>query len=80
MCEIFHCFDHDSTSCPYYISNKSFARLSSMIEIMDKQQAEFENKVREFDLSHETNLRLSSPKLDVCLCDDGARIRNKGGA
>jgi len=28
--------------------------------------------MREFDLSHETDLRFSSPKLDVCLCDDGA--------
>jgi len=28
--------------------------------------------MREFDLSHQTNLRFSSPKLDVCLCDDGA--------
>jgi len=27
--------------------------------------------MREFDLSHETDLRFSSPKLDVCLCDDG---------
>jgi len=28
--------------------------------------------MREYDLSHETNLRFSSPKLDGCLCDDGA--------
>jgi len=35
---------------------------------MNKQQAEFENKMREFDLSHKTDLRFSSPKLDVCLC------------
>jgi len=39
---------------------------------MDKQRVEFEIKTREFDLSHETDLRFSSPKLDVCLCDDGA--------
>ena len=38
---------------------------------MYKRQ-EFEFKMREFDLSHETNLKFSSPKLDVCLCDDGA--------
>ena len=49
-----------------------FARLSIMIELMNKQQAEFENKMREYDLSHETDFRLSSPELDVCLCDDGA--------
>jgi len=42
-----------------------------MIEIINKQQAEFENRMREFDLSHETNLRFSSRRLDVCLCDDG---------
>ena len=30
----------------------------------------FEIKIREFDLSHETDLRFS--KLNVYLCDDGA--------
>ena len=24
LCETCHCFDHDSTSCPYYISNEGF--------------------------------------------------------
>jgi len=43
-----------------------------MIETIDKQRLELEVKMREFDLSHETDLRFSSPKLDVCLCDDGA--------
>jgi len=43
-----------------------------MIEAMNKQQAEFDSKIREYDLSHETDLRFSSPKLDVCLSDDGA--------
>jgi len=42
-----------------------------MIETMNKQQAEFDGKMREFELSHETNLRFSSPNLEVCLCDDG---------
>jgi len=28
--------------------------------------------MREYGLPHETNLRFSSPKLDVCLCDNGA--------
>ena len=42
------------------------------MEVMNKQQAEFETKMQEFDLSHETDIRFSSPKLDVCLCDDGA--------
>ena len=53
-------------------SDEGFARLSSMIETMNKQQVESENKMQEFDLSHETDLRFSSPKFDVCLCDDGA--------
>ena len=39
---------------------------------MNKQRVEFEIKMREFDLSHETNLRFRSPKLEFCLCDDGA--------
>jgi len=69
-CEICHCSDHDSTSCPYYISNDGFARLNSMIETM--KQVEFTNKMREYDLSHETDLRFTSLELDVCLCDNGA--------
>jgi len=72
VCEICYCSDYDSTSCPYYIFDEGFARLNSMIETMNKQQAEFENKMRECNLSHETDLRFSSPKLDVCLCDDDA--------
>ena len=43
-----------------------------MIETMNKQQAEFANRMREYTLSHETDLRFSSPKLDVCLRNDGA--------
>ena len=39
---------------------------------MNKQQVEFSNRMREYDPSHETDLRFSSPKLDVCLCDDGS--------
>ena len=42
-----------------------------MIETIDKQRVELEIKMRGFDLPHETNLKFSSPKLDVCLCDDG---------
>jgi len=71
VCIICHYSDHDSTSCPYCIYDDGLARLSSMIETMNKQQVEFANKTREYDLSYKTNLRLSSPKLDVCLCDDG---------
>jgi len=36
VCIICHCSYHDSPSCPYYISDKGFARLSSMIEAMNK--------------------------------------------
>jgi len=42
-----------------------------MIETIDKQRVELEVKMREFDLSHQIDLKFSSPKLDVCLCDDG---------
>jgi len=38
---------------------------------MNKQQVEFANKMREYDMSHETDLRLSSLRLDFYLCDDG---------
>jgi len=72
MSTICHYSEHDSTFYPYYISDDSFARLSSMIETMNTQQAEFANKIGEYDSSHETDLRFSFPKLDVCLCDAGA--------
>jgi len=38
-----------------------------MIEAINKQQAEFDSKMQEYDLSHETDLRFTSPKLDVFL-------------
>ena len=41
-----------------------------MIETIEKQQVELEIKMRDFDLSHDTDLRFSSPKLEFCLCDD----------
>jgi len=66
-----HCSDHNCTSCPYYISDDGFARLNSRIETMNKQQANFANKIREYDMSYETDLKASSPKLNVCLTDDG---------
>jgi len=43
-----------------------------MIKTMNEQQIEFANKMREYDLSHETKLGFSSSRLDVNLCDDGA--------
>jgi len=64
--------DHDSNSFPYYISDDGFAKLTRMIETMNEQQVKFTNKMREYDLSHETDLRFSSPRLDVYLCNDGA--------
>jgi len=59
-------------SCPHYISDEGFATLSNIIETVSKQQIEFANKMREYNLSPETNLGSSAPKLDVNLCDDGA--------
>jgi len=70
LCETCHCPDHDSTSCPYYIFYEGFNRLSSMIETINEQQIEFVKKMWEYDLSHETDLRFSSPRLDVNFCDD----------
>ena len=52
-------------------SSDGFARISSIIETKNKQQVKFGNKMREYDLSLETNVRFSSPRLDVYLCDDG---------
>jgi len=42
-----------------------------MIEKINEHQIEFVNKMREYDLSHETDLRFSSLRLDVNFCDDG---------
>jgi len=71
VCEIYHCSDHESNSCLCCISNEGFARLSSMTETMYKQQIMFANKMRDYDRSYETDLRFSSPKLDVNLYDNG---------
>ena len=70
-CEICHCSDHDSVSCPYHISADGFARISSMIEAMNEQQVKLANRMREYDLSHKTNLRVNFSELDFKLCDDG---------
>ena len=71
-CEICHCSDHDSVSCTYHISAYDFARISSMIEAMNEQQVKLANRMREYDLSHKTNLRVNFSELDFKLCDDGA--------
>jgi len=72
LCETCHCSDHDSTSYPYYISDEVFSRLSSMIEIINEQHIEIVNRMREYNLSRETDLRFSSARLDAKFCDDGA--------
>jgi len=71
MCEICHCSDHGCNSCPYDISDDSFAKLSSTMETTNEQQISFANKIREYNLSHESDLRFSSSRLDVNLCDNG---------
>ena len=43
-----------------------------MIEAMNEQQVKLANRMREYDLSHRTNLRVNFSELDVKLCDDGA--------
>ena len=44
--------------------------LTNTLEIMNEQQIEFANKTREYDLSHKIDVRFSSPRLNVNLCDD----------
>jgi len=46
LCETCHCSDHDSMSCPYYISDEGFARLSSMIETIDEQHIKIVNSMQ----------------------------------
>jgi len=74
FCETCHCSDHASTSCPYYISDEGFTRLSSMLETIDEQHIRIFNSLREYDLSRETDLRFSSTRLDVTFCDDGESV------
>jgi len=71
LCETCHCSDHDNTSYPYYISDEAFSRLSSMIEAINEQHIQIVNRMWEYDLSRETDLRFSSARLDVSFCDDG---------
>jgi len=43
-----------------------------MIETINEQHIEIVNRMREYDLSRETDLRFNSARLDVKFCDDGA--------
>ena len=43
-----------------------------MIETMNEQQVKLANCMREYDLSHETDLRVNFSEFDVKICDDGA--------
>ena len=45
LCVNCHCCDHDNNSYPYYISADGFARLTSMIETINKQPVEFTTKI-----------------------------------
>jgi len=45
-----------------------------MIEIMNEQQVTFVNKMQEYNLSHEIDLKFCPPKLDFYLRDDGASV------
>ena len=49
-----------------------------MIEIINEPQVEFATKIREYDLSHETDIRVSSLRLDAYLYDDGASFPSLG--
>jgi len=72
VCEICHFSGHDINFCPYHIFADSFARLGNMTETVNEQQIEFANYMQEYYLSHETNLKFSSPNFDVNSCDDDA--------
>ena len=70
---MFHCqsFDHDVNSCPYYdVSDEAYARLNTMIDIMNEQHWHFLSEIRERDLLHETNPSLPFPRLEASLYDD----------
>jgi len=67
LCATCYCSDHNSTSCSYYISDKDFTRLSSMIETIDEQHIHIINSMQEYDLSRDTDLRFNSTRLDVNL-------------
>ena len=41
--EIYHCSDHGSNPCPYYIFVDGFAWLSSILVTINEQQIEFSN-------------------------------------
>ena len=43
--------------------------LVSMIKTINEQQVEVTSYIPEYNLSHETDLKFSFPKLDVNLCD-----------
>jgi len=46
--------------------------IASMIETMNEQQVRLANCIREYDLSHETDLRVNLSELNVNLCENGA--------
>ena len=55
-------------SCPYYdVSDEVYGRLIAMIETMNERHEHFVSDMREFGLSHETNLSLPSPNLIVSM-------------
>ena len=63
--------DHDASSYPYYvIFDGTFVTLNNVIEKLNEQNATFENYLREYHLSHETNLSLPSSRPKVSFCDD----------
>jgi len=74
VCEICHFSDHDNNSWPCYIYTDDFATLTSRIEIMTEQQNEFANYMQKHHQPLESNLKFTSLRLDVNLCDDGASL------
>ena len=53
--------------------------MTSMKETMNEEHVEYANKMGEYDMSYETDLRFSSPKLDVyCCVFPSSRVRTRG--
>jgi len=66
VCSYCQFFDHDMNSYPYYDAfDKSYARLTVVIGIMNKQHAHFVSKMRECPLVIRPNL--VCPSLDLRL-------------
>jgi len=71
VCSYCQSFNHDANFCPYYdISDESYARLNSIIDIMNELHEHFVSEMREFGLLHEIDPCLPIPRLESDFYDD----------